>query len=63
MPLSPKNTILKEKILAGIEEAHQELLERSARNNETLVVSVNGVTQHVPAKDILEEKKRNRMRK
>jgi hypothetical protein len=53
MPISPENKELGEKIVAGIKKASRKLLEERAANNDTVVISVNGVPANVPAKELL----------
>jgi hypothetical protein len=55
MPLKPENIILRDKIIAGIEKAARKLYEERAANNDTVVISVNGVPTIVPAREILEK--------
>lgn len=44
---------LSEKILKGMKEASRKLVEESAANGRSLVISVNGEIKKVPAKDLL----------
>lgn len=53
MPLKPENIILRDKIITGIQKAARKLLEERAANNDTIVISVNGVPANVPARELL----------
>jgi hypothetical protein len=44
---------LSEKTLRGIKEASRKLVEKSAANNRSLVVYMDGEIKKVPAKDLL----------
>ena len=59
MPISPENVELSNKILAGISKAFKKLYEQKAANNQTVVISVNGIPTHVPAKELLEQQKQS----
>jgi hypothetical protein len=58
IPLKPENIILEEKILSGMRKAQRKLLEERAANNDTVVISVNGVASNVPARELLKSKPR-----
>jgi hypothetical protein len=44
---------LSEKILLGMKEASRKLVEESAVNGRSLIISVDGEIKKVPAKDLL----------
>jgi hypothetical protein len=44
---------LSEKILLGMEEASRKLVEESAANGRSLIISIGGEIKKVPAKDLL----------
>ena len=44
---------LSDKIMQGMTEASRKLVERSAANGRSLVISENGEVKKVPAKDLL----------
>ena len=58
MPLKPENKIIVDKIVAGIEKAQTKLYEERAANNDTVVISINGVPANVPASELLRAKNR-----
>lgn len=53
MAVKHKNIELADKIFAGMQKAIRNLYEKSAANNELMVVSVNGEVKHLPAKELL----------
>ena len=46
---------LSDKILQGMKEASRKLVEESAANGQSLVISVNGEAKKVPARDLLQQ--------
>jgi hypothetical protein len=52
-PNKSKPTELFNKILPGMEKASRKLVEESAAQGRSLVISVNGEVQNIPAKDLL----------
>lgn len=50
---NPELTGLFKKILQGMNDATRKLVQESAVNGESLVISVNGEVKKVPAKDLL----------
>lgn len=54
MEIKKENRELRDKIMAGIKKAVKQLIERSAANNETLIIEdENGEVKAVPAKTLL----------
>jgi len=59
MGLQPKNAVVLDKIEAAIRKAQQNLFAERALNNETVVISINGVAQNVPARELLDVNKQS----
>ena len=55
----PQPTELFSKILAGIKKASRKLVEESAAQGRSLVISIDGEVKNVPAKDLLSQVSEN----
>ena len=55
MDLKQEHIELSKKIEAGLKLAYRKLYEKRAANNETVVISVNGIIKRVPAKELLKD--------
>jgi hypothetical protein len=56
--MKQENIELLDKIAKGLKLANERFLEKSAANNETIVISdKNGVIKHIPARELLEQRK------
>ena len=55
----PQPTELFNKILAGMKKASRKLVEESAAQGRSLVISINGEVKDVPAKELLSEVSEN----
>lgn len=56
--MKKENIELGNKIIEGLKKANEKFLQKSAANNETIVISdKNGVIRHVPARELLEQRK------
>ena len=60
MSVKHNNSELADNIFAGLQIAIRKLYEKSAANNELMVVSVNGEVKHLPAKELLAKMKSNK---
>jgi len=53
--MKPEDIELFDRIAEGVRKAFDKLLHERAANNDTVVISENGVIMHVPAKDLLKK--------
>lgn len=51
----PQPTELFSRILAGMKKASRKLVEESAAQGRSLVISINGEVKNIPAKELLSE--------